>query len=55
MSKHLRKTKKSQRKTKRRNTPWNLHVKKTMKQHPDWMLKDVLKSASKTYKQSLLI
>ena len=32
---------------------WRKHIKKTMKENPQMMLKDVLKLASKTYKKSV--
>jgi hypothetical protein len=42
------KTRKS-RKSMRKSNPWQQHIKKTMKSHRDWSLKEVLKHASKTY------
>jgi hypothetical protein len=36
--------------TKAKN-PWQIHIKKTMDQHPDWKLKQVLQESSKTYKK----
>tara|TARA_Y100001936_G_C15554954_1_gene399378 strand:+ start:214 stop:555 length:342 start_codon:yes stop_codon:yes gene_type:complete len=38
-------------KSKRKPTAWSLHIKETMKAHPDMLLKDVLKLAGKTYKK----
>ena len=45
------KTKTSKKKVVKKVNPWLVHVKKTMKLHPNKDFKDILKLAGKTYKK----
>ena len=47
--KSSRKHRSSSRKSRKSQSPWMLHVKKVSKENPGSSLKEILKSASKTY------